>query len=86
MRHRLEHRHFDQATVARLHTLVQGGEHAVSAVKAGDRVGERGADDARVGGVDEQPQETARGLCDGVERGPIAIGAGRAEARDRQID
>ena len=83
VRHRLEHRHLDRAADARAAALDKRAEHAVGGVEAGQRIGDRRPDDARVLGVDEQLQEAARSLRDGVVRGPRRRRAGRAEAADR---
>ena len=73
VRHRLEHRHLDRAADAGAAALVQRAEHAVGGVEAGQRIGDRRADDARVVRVDQQLQEAARRL-----RHRVVGSAGRA--------
>ena len=74
VRHRLEHRHLDRAADSRAAALEQRAEHAVGGVEAGQRIGDRRADDARVLGVDQQLQEAARRLRHGVVAGRAAAG------------
>ena len=52
---------------------ISAPEDAVGGVEAGQRIGDRRADDARVLGIDEQVEEAARRLRDGVVGG--AVGA-----------
>ena len=66
MRHRLQHRDLDRAARAGAAALEQRTHHAVGGVEAGQRIGDRRADDTRVLRVDQQVQEAAGGLRDGV--------------------
>ena len=52
MRHGLEHRDLDHAALAGAAALEQRAEHAIGGVDAGDRIGERRAEEARPLGID----------------------------------
>jgi hypothetical protein len=66
--------------------FVQRRQNAERGVESGHRIGDRRSHDARIRRIDEQAQKSAGGLRHGVERRAVAVGAFRAEARDRGID
>ena len=86
VRHRLEHRDFDEAALARARALEQRAEHAVRGVDAGDRVGERGPEEARTLRVDDDAEEAGQRLRDGVVARALGVGPVGAEAADRAVD
>ena len=67
-------------------TLEERAEDAVRGIDAGDRVGERGAEEARPLLVHDDAQETGQRLRDGVVARPLGVGTVSAEATDRAVD
>ena len=86
MRHRLEHRDFDEAALAGARTLEQHGEDAIRGIDAGDRIGERGAQEARPLLVHDDAQETGQRLRDGVVARPLGVWTVSPESADRAVN
>ena len=82
----VEHRDVDKLALAGLFALIEGGQRAVGAHHAGDDVADRGADahgvSVRLAG---DAHDAAHRLDDHIVGGPAGIGAGLAEAGDRNI-
>src|ERR1700683_4732191 len=86
VRHGLDHRYFDQAAVSGPAPLHQCGQNAVTRIKAGDRVGQRGAQKSRAAVVDHDTQKSAQRLRDRVVARTIGIWATRAKAAYRAVN
>ena len=84
--HRLKHRGFHHPALAARFALMERGEHADRGVKARHSVRNRRANDARVFGIDQQPQKPAGGLRDSVKGRAIALRPLAAKAGDRGVD
>ena len=86
VRHRFEHRDFDQTAASGAAALEQRAEHAVRRVDAGDRIRERRTEKARTVGIDDDAEKAAQRLRDRVVARAIRVRAARAEAADRAVD
>ena len=86
MRHRLEHRDLDEASLARRRALEQRAENAEGGVDAGDRVCERGAEEARTLRVHDDAEESGERLRDRVVARALGIRPVCAESADRAVD
>ena len=86
VRHRLEHRDFDEAALARARALEQRTEDAVCGIDARDRVGERGPEEARTLRVDDDGKEAGQRLRHGVVARALGVGPVGAESADRAVD
>ncbi len=84
--HRLEHRDVETPALAGLAALEQRRQHAHGGILAGDGIGDRRPDDARIGRRREKPQIAARCLRHRVESGTVARRPGPAEAGDGTVD
>src|SRR6185312_9017283 len=61
-------------------------EGTVRRIDAGDRIGERRPEKARLCRIDHHAQKTAEGLSDGIVAGAIDVRAAAAEAADGAVD
>src|SRR5450631_2138375 len=86
MRHRLEHRDLDEATLAGSTALHQRTEHSIGGIDPGNGIGECWPQKARAAGIDDHAQETAQRLCHRIVARPLRIRSIRSKPADRCID
>ena len=84
--HGFEHRDFNRAAYTGAAALDQGAQNAIGGIKAGQRIGDSRAHNARVVRVDQQMQKARSSLCHGVVSRAVGLGSGGAEAADGAID
>src|SRR5512138_1433519 len=83
VRHRFEHRDFDEPALAGAAALEQRPEYAIRRVDAGDRVRQRGTEKARTVRIDDDAEKTAQCLSHGVVARTIGVRTTRTETADR---
>ena len=81
VRHRFEHRDFDEPAAPGAAALEQRAEHAVRRIDAGDRIGERRTEKARTVGIDDDAEKPAQRLRHGVVARAIRVRAARRRNR-----
>ena len=81
-----QHVHVDATRPAAAFALEQRAENAVAGVDSGHVVGDRGAGDLRVVGVEKHAGDAGQRLGHRIVGGPVAIRAVLAEAGDRAVD
>ena len=86
MRHRLEHRDFDEPALPVRPRSKQRAEHAVGGIDAGDRIRQRRPQEARPFRIDHDAEKPAQRLRHGVVARPIDVRTARAETADRAVD
>ena len=82
----LQERHVDELAAPGLHPREQRRHDAVGGEYAGGMIDERNTRDFGIVEIGHQAHHPAQRLTDGVETGPVAVGAVLAVAGDRTVD